>query len=112
MDNKFTISQEAHDSISQAMALANKKLQETPSERFERTFKELIQREIEIGTNAAVNFKSMIPVAQEYTYTNNFPLAIYDALTEETLLMLEQSNIYLTKNVFVDKADIRIVFHF
>ena len=112
MDNKFTISQEAHDSISEAMSLVTKKLQETPSERFERSFRELIQKEIATGESAATNFKFLIPGSHEYTYTNSFPLAIYEALTEETLLMLEKSNIYLTKNDFLGKANIRIVFHF
>lgn len=110
--DKFTLSQETHDGIAQAMASATKKLQETPSERFERNFQELIQKEIEIGSNAANNFKFLIPGAPEYTYTSVFPLSIYEALTQETLLMLEQSNIYLTKNDFLGKANIRIVFHF
>lgn len=112
MDNKFTISQEALDSISLSMVLANKKLQETPSEKFERNFQDIIQKEIEIGVNAATHFKAMIPSATNYTHTNNFPLPIYEALTEEALLMLEEYSIYLSKNEEIAKANIRIVFHF
>ena len=112
MDNKFTISQETHDSISEAMALATKKLQETPAERFERSFREIIQKEIEIGLNAAENFRCMIHGAPEYTYTNSFPLPIYEAVSEETSLMLEHFNIYLSKNKELGTASIRIIFHF
>lgn len=110
--DKITLSQETHKGISQAMALANKKFQETPSERFETNFRELILKEIENGTNAANNFRLMIPSATDYTYTNTFPLPVYEALTEETLLMLELSNIYLSKNEQRDTARIRIIFHF
>ena len=80
--DKFTLSQVTHDGISQAMALANKKLQQTTEQKFERNFLELIHNEIKIGTNAADNFRFIIHGAPEYTYTNVFPLSLYEALTE------------------------------
>lgn len=113
MEKKIELSQEFHASIPELMGLANKQLQETPEQKFERNFHELIVKEIEKGVNAAQEFINMIPGYHEYTYiNNNFPLSIYETLTEETLLLLEQSSIYLGKNSELRKATIRIVFHF
>lgn len=109
---KLTLSQETSTAITQAKVSADNMLQETPEQKFERAFLEIIRKEIEIGANAAASFKAMIPSASDYTYTNKFPLPIYEALSEEDLLMLEQSSIYLSKNKELGKASIRIVFHF
>ena len=107
---KFTLTQKTLGDISQLMDLANKRLGETPEQKFERTFYELILQEIEKGVSSATDFINMIPGYHEYTYRSNFPLPVYEALTEEMLLSLEQSGIYLSKNDRI--AKIQIVFHF
>lgn len=106
------ISQESLKIISDTMTLSNKSLQESPSKRFERTFREMIQQEIFNGVNAAESFKDLIPGATAYTHTNVFPLAVYEQLTKENLIALENNHIYLSKNAELKEASICIIFHF
>ena len=110
--DKLTLSQATLAAIAQAKAKADKQAQETSAEKFERNFRELIQNEIRLAVEAAETFRRLIPCGPAYTYTNSFPMAIYDSLAKETLTMLELSDIYLSKNNELSNATIRIVINF
>ncbi len=109
---KFDINQVVLCNLAQAKSQANERLQESPSEKFNHIFEELILEEISKGQKSAENYKSMIKDAESYTYTAPFSLAIYEKVSEETLLRLEHSDIYLGKNNVLGTASIQIVFHF
>lgn len=109
---KNHISDEIIFTIAQAKASADTRLQETPAEKFERNFGEILQEEIAMGYSAADSFKHLLHGANIYTYTHPFPLAIYEALSEDTISKLELSDIYFSKNKELNTATIRIIFHF
>ena len=112
MEKKFINTQDILFAVSQDMFNANAELQESPDDKFNRNLLELLHQEIEKAKPAATYWKYMCPGSHEYTYTNSFPLAIYEALSEDFLVQLESTGIYLSKNKELGKASIRIIFHF
>ncbi len=108
----FVNTQDVLCAISQEMSKANAELQESPSDKFNRNLLTLIKQEIEKAKPAATYWKYVCPGAHEYTYTNTFPFAICEELSEEFLIQLENFGIYLSKNSELGKGNIRIVFHF
>lgn len=99
-------------SVTHEMSKANAELQGASPDKFNRNLLELLQQEIEKAKPAATYWKYMCPGSHEYTYTNTFPLAIYEELSPDFLVQLESAGIYLSKNKELGKANIRIVFHF
>lgn len=99
--------------VAQAMALANEQLRAIPESEFEFNLENLLLEEISKGQNAAAAFKLLVGRATTYTYTSTFPRDVFDSLSEEDILQLESTDIYLSKNPNEEKTSfIRIVFHF
>ena len=112
MEKNFINTQDVICAVAQKMSKVNAELQGASPDKFNCTVLSLIQQEIEKAKPAATYWKYMCPGSHEYTYTNPFPLAIYEALSEDFLVQLENSGIYISKNAELGKASIRIVFHF
>ena len=98
--------------VHKEMARANAELKLSSPDKFNRTVLELIKEEISIGEVEASNWKNLCQGSTEYTYSHKFPSAIFDNLSEDFILQLECSGIYLHKDIARDFAQIRIVFHF
>lgn len=98
--------------VTSAMFSANSELQESPADKFNRNLLQLITQEIEKAKPAAMYWKYICPGSREYTYTGTFPLSIYEVLSEDFLIQLESTGVYIFKNNGLNTANIRITFHF
>ncbi|MBO5413321.1 MAG: hypothetical protein J6A29_03340 [Clostridia bacterium] len=112
MEKNFINTQDVICSVAQEMSKANAELQGAPSDKFNRILLKLLQHEIEKAKPAVTYWKYMCPGSHEYTFTDSFPLAIYEELSPDFLIQLEGTGIYLSKNKELGKASIRIIFHF
>lgn len=106
-------SQEFFFTVAQEMANANAELRKgSPQYSSNCRALDFIRAEIANGKFAATNWKLLCPGSSTYTHTNNFPLDIFEEFTEENLLQLELSDIYIYKSNELNTAIIRIIFHF
>lgn len=98
--------------VHHSIADANYFLVESPADRFNRTLLDMIQKEIECAKMSALHWKYMNPGTHEYTYVGHFPIAIYNELSEDFLIQLENTtgvSIYAESE---SKATIKITLHF
>lgn len=109
---KVINTQDVIATLTQDMAKANAELQGSSPDKFNQAVLKLLQEEIEKAKPAAIYWKYLCPGSHEYTYTNQFPTAIYDNMSEDFLTQLESASIYLSKDVSRSSAHVRIVFHF
>lgn len=113
MDNDTTGNLDILDEINLSLLQAKIILNESSDERFTRNLLQLIQREIQKATNSALCWKFIRSDVHEYTHTGNFPLAVYNELSEEFLTMLESKDIYIFCNAAKKHhATIKIILHF
>lgn len=98
--------------VHHSLADANCYLTESPSDRFNRTVLEMIQQEIENSKQAASHWKYMNPSTHAYTHTAEFPMAIYNELSEEFLIQLEETSGISIYAESEKRAIIRIILHF
>lgn len=112
MENKFINTQDVICAVAQEMFQANSELRLSSPDKFNRNLLKLLQQEIAKAKPAATYWKYMCPGSHEYTFTDPFPLAIYEELSPDFLTQLESAGIYLSKNKELGRAQIRIVFHF
>lgn len=108
-----SISQEFLFAVAQDMANANEELRKelVPCQSNSRAL-DFIKAEIANGKFAAANWKLLCPGSSTYTHTNNFPLDVFEEFSEEILIQLELSNVYISKHKELNTAIIRIIFHF
>lgn len=106
--NTLDVIHEIHHSVEQA----NNYLRESPTDRFNRTVLEMVRKEIGNAKLAASHWKYMNPSSHEYTHTASFPMVIYNELSEDFLIQLENTadvSIYAESST---RATIKIILHF
>lgn len=108
----FINTQDVICSVAQEMFQANAELKLSAPDKFNRNLLELLQQEIKKGKMSAMSWRYLCPGSHEYTFVDPFPLAIYEELSPDFLIQLEDTGIYLSKNKELGNAQIRIVFHF